>query len=261
MPEQNPEGITLTEPAQNGFTQGAGEAGGVTIAQDPPTPTQPTNGTSAAPSGPSWEAVERARQEEKDKLYPELTSLRSELKTLQEQRQAEIDAAAATAAAAEAEAQRQREAEMDARGLLETRSSEWESRFTELQQQIASRDALLEQERRYTDLMAHRSNVMLQRGDNILPELRDLVQGNTPDEIDRSVALLEERSLSILQNVAPTAPPPPPRGPSVTAPPVGPMESGSSTRTYTPQELKDMPMSEYAQLRDRLLGAANPTRR
>lgn len=177
-----------------------------------------------------------------------------------EQRQAAEQAARE---AAERAAEEKRQAELS----FEERSRELETRLTgqvtSLEQQLQQRDAVLEQERRFNELMGYRSQQLAQHGDDIMPELHDLVAGNTPEEIDQSISALKERTASILANVAQAAQQTrqSARGVGVTAPPVGPMDTNSGHQSYSAEDIRDMDMTQWAQLRGRLLGAASQTQR
>ena len=128
-----------------------------------------------------------------------------------------------------------------------------------LQDQLEQRDALLAKERQFNELMEYRRGALdTETGQQILPELRDLVTGNTVAEMDASVSALASRSASILDQVAQatqgarqSA-----RGVGVTAPPVGPLDNDSGYQTLSLAELQGMDMTQYAQLRGRLLGGA-----
>jgi DNA repair exonuclease SbcCD ATPase subunit len=194
------------------------------------------------------EAAARAALEQR------MAAFDTDLQTRQQNEQAAIQAA--TDAAEE-----KRQAELSFSQKLEEFQSANTQQVQSLQQQLAERDAVLERERQFTELMGHRNAVLQERGDDIIPELRDLVQGNTREEIDASVSALIARSGSILQNVAQQAQAvrQNARGVGVTAPPVGPMDTNSGQQTFTADDIRNMDMTQYAQHRARLLGAASQT--
>lgn len=204
------------------------------------------------------EEIERARQQEKDKLYPRLSAMEAELKAFRDAQEAERKRAEEAAAAAAAERKAREEAEMSAKDLIAAKEREWNDRFSQLQQEAEQTRAILEQERRYAEIMAYRNQRVEEERDNIIPQLIDFVQGNTPEEIEHSIAVLRERSAAIFADVAqanqqPPAQPVVGRGTNVTAPPVGPMENQSEYQTLTPDQIRDMDMNEYAKLRQRVL--------
>lgn len=249
----------------------------------PPAPPADTIRVPAAPPAPpapaptstfTAEDIERARQQEKEKLYPELQKLREQqeqqqqlLATFQAEREEREAAALAAQQAAEAAAEEKRLAELSYAEKLQEFQKQQEEKFQSLEQQLAARDAIIEKERQFTELMQYRSQALSNedpngpgggQGPNILPELRDLVTGNTREEIDASVSALAQRSASILQQVASAtqAARQGARGVGVTAPPVGPMDNNSGYETVTRDDIANMDMATYAQNRGRLLGAA-----
>jgi len=201
------------------------------------------------------EDLAKVRSQEKEKLYPQIDSLKEELLSLKKEKEEE---AARRAADAEAEAARVREA-----ALAELDSKSYaDARLTELQEQLererVERErafALLEREKQYADLQAYRQEILEQERDNIIPELVDLISGNTREELAASVEGLKERSARILdsaqaamQNARKEM-----KGTSITTPPAGPMETNSEQRMLSPEEIAALPMNEYAKYRSRLL--------
>ena len=115
--------------------------------------------------------------------------------------------------------------------------------------------ALLEREKSFADLQAYRQQVVEQEREAIIPELVDLIAGNTREEIQASVEGLKERSARILesaqsamQNARKEM-----KGTSITTPPAGPLETNSENRSLTAEEIQSMSMNDYAKYRDRLL--------
>ena len=122
---------------------------------------------------------------------------------------------------------------------------------------------LLEREREYSALTEYRSQRVRDLSDDIIPELQDLVVGNTPDEIEASLAGLVERSTKIIESAtsAAQAARRDMRGTGVTAPSVGPMETQSAQQQFSQADLADMPMSEYVKHRASLLNLASQNKR
>lgn len=203
-------------------------------------------------------AIEAARSAEKNKLYGDLERVREELTTLKAAQDAEAAEKKAAQDAAAAEEKRKLEEQMELRDLLAAKEQEWAA---QLEAERADREraiALLEQERRYAEVQNYRAQRISEVQDEILPELIDLIGGDTADEIDASVEAYRERSariLSSMQQAAESA-----RrdmsGARVTAPSAGPLENYTDSRTYTPDQLRDMSMNEYSQHRAALLGDA-----
>ena len=217
--------------------------------------------------------VEKIRQQEKDKLYKRLEDSDGRVKTLEDQlstlsnESEETKAEAARLAKAESDALRRREdEELSAKELITKRETEfdeklkvveteWEGRLAKIEEERASQEAMLEKERRYRELETYLGRRMVEEEEYIIPELRDLASGTTEDEIDNSIAILKDRSSAILESIQQSAQPSVLRGSSVTAPPVGPMETQTEQQTLSAEDIRNMPMEQYMQMRDRLLKA------
>jgi len=104
--------------------------------------------------------------------------------------------------------------------------------------------------------MNYRQARIEQERDNIVPELIDLVQGGTPDEIEQSIALLKDKSASIINSAqaAISASRQQMAGPRVTMPAAGPLDTDSDYNPRTPENIRGMSMDEYAKHRAKLLG-------
>jgi hypothetical protein len=197
----------------------------------------------------------KVRSQEKEKLYPQIDSLKEELLALKKEKEEE---AARRAADAEAEAAKVREetlAELDSKSYADARLSELQEQLERERVERERAFALLEREKQYADLQAYRQEVLETERENIIPELVDLIAGNTREELIASVEGLKERSARILesaqaamQNARKEM-----KGTSITTPPAGPMETNSEQRMLSPEEIAALPMNEYAKYRSRLL--------
>jgi hypothetical protein len=219
------------------------------------------------------EDVERIRTQEKDKLYKRLEDSDGRVKTLEDQlgilnhESDENRSEAARLAKAESDAIRRREEdELSAKELITKREtefdeklkgveSEWEGRLAKIEDERAAQSAMLEKERSYRELEVYLQRRVDEEGEYIIPELRDLAAGATEEEIDNSIAVLRERSSAILESIQQSAQPRGLRGSPITAPPVGPMETQTEQHTLSAEDIRDMPMEQYMQMRDRLLKA------
>lgn len=229
----------------------------------------PTTETTASTNSRLFTEAEmaEARRQEKEKVYPRLQTLEDELKQYRQERE---DAQAAIDAAARAEAEEKRlreEAELSAKelllkkedewkGLVNTVQQEWEQKFNALQAESEARQALLEREREYQELQSYKNRRLAEEQENITPELIPLVDGNTPEEIDAVISRLVEASSAIVQNIQQSLPQQQqrPRGiSSVGGTPSGPLENSTEQQILTDADLKAMTMTQYAQIRDRLL--------
>lgn len=199
-------------------------------------------------------AVENARKQEKDKLYGRLNEMSERLKAFEDERTAQAEAEAERQAALAEAARKKAEEEMELRDLLAKKEQDWSTQYEELRNEIRTREAALEKERQYSNFVAYRERAVADASEDILPELLDLVSGNTTEEIDASIARLRERSASILENTSnalDTVRREQP-GTRVTAPVAGPLENETGQRMFTPEQIAGMSMDEYAKYRDSL---------
>lgn len=226
----------------------------------------------------SEDEVENIRKQEKDKMYKRLEEADMRVKSMEEQMNiisAEREAARKEAeerAAKEAEILRQREIdELSAKELLlkkedefnqriNTVEQEWQSRLAEIEAQRQAQEALLEKERQMQEIQHYRAQRLQQEQESIIPELIDLVAGNSPEEIENSISILRERSSAIIESIQQATQQSQGRlrGAPVTAPPVGPMETQTEYQQLSADDIRNMSMEKYAQMRDRLLNARSP---
>ena len=201
--------------------------------------------------------LQRVREQEKSKLYPQIDSLKEEINLLKKDREAQLAEAAAIAKEKEEAARKLAESEMDVRALLEKKEQEWTSQLEEIRQEGARKDALLERERQYAELTAYRNRRLAEEQDNIMPELVDLISGNSADEIEQSITGLRERSSKILESAqqAMQSARRDMKGTSTTLPPT--MENNSGQQQFTADQIAAMSVTEYAKYRDRLFPGAN----
>jgi dTMP kinase len=213
-------------------------------------------------------AIEKARKEEKDKVYNRLESLeegwkkaQSDLEAAQSAKQAEIDAAAAAAReAAEAEA-RKRFEESDAKTLLAEAQKTWEQKFSEIEAAREAEKALFAKEREFNELADFtRSKVQAALDNNeIAPQLAAFVSGNTPAEVEASLEFVKAKSEEIAEAIVSTTKQARAQQRGVSSSgyaPVGPTDTNPGTVTFTPDQLKNMSMQDFAKYRGSLLGAA-----
>lgn len=205
------------------------------------------------------EDLAKVRSQEKDKLYPQIEQLKEEVASLRREKEEQASRVAneqaELQAAAEAKAKEERESELEVRELLKVKENEWQEQLERERQERERAFALLEQERLFTDLQNYRSQRVDQERENIMPELLDLIAGNTREEIDASLEGLKERSARILESAqaAMQATRRDMTGTRATLPPAGPLENNTSQRQFTAQEIAAMSVQEYAQYRDKLM--------
>lgn len=207
--------------------------------------------------------VEAIRKEEKDKLYGRIEEVQNELKTMREAQEAEQRAKAEEEARREEEARNAEESDLDVKELLQRKEQEWNNRFREIEQQREQDRALLDKERQFNALQEYQRNMLEQHADDIMPELRDTVGGNSEEEVQASVQRAIEKTNTIMQNIqsaqqaqhqaVPTARVTQPGG-------SGPLEnSEQGTRTYSKEDIQNMSMAEYAAKRNEFMNAAART--
>lgn len=239
----------------------AAEAGATPVVAGADAPTATTSTFNTAPANKFYteEDLARTRAQEKDKLYPQIDKLKEELEALKRV-QAEKDAAiAAEEAAREAEraekAKKKQEEEMELRDLLKAKETEWNEQLERERQERERAFALLEREKTFAEVQNYRQTRIEQVRDNIIPELVDLIQGNTIEEIDASIAGLQERSSRILESAqqAMQSARRDMTGTRVTAPQAGPLDINTGNRQFTAEEIAAMPMNEYVKYRQQLL--------
>jgi hypothetical protein len=133
--------------------------------------------------------------------------------------------------------------------------AEWQARFAAIEEDRKSQQALLDKERELRELETYRQRKIHEEQENIIPELIDLVAGNTIEEVDASVDILRQRSAAILQSVQQATQPRQLKGVSVTSPVSGPMENQQEYQTLNSDDIRNMTMDQYVKMRDRLLSS------
>lgn len=224
------------------------------------------------------EEVAAIRKQEKDKLYKKMEEEASRVKALEEQLNvisAEREQARKEAekrANDEREILRQREAEeLSAKELLAKREDEFNSKIRQIEDEFNSRlaevdrqrqaqEALLEKERQIQAIESYRQRRLAEEQETIIPELRDLISGNTQEEIDMSITVLKDRSSAIMQSIQQATQQSRLRGAPVTAPPTGPLENQTEYQTMTAEDIRNMPMDQYVKMRERLMSATRTPR-
>lgn len=219
------------------------------------------------------EDINKARQQEKDKLYGRLEDAQSRMKSMEDQlsllakEREEAIKQAEEKARAEVELKKQREIEeLTAKELLTRKEDEfnsrinqveqeWSQKFQQLEADRQAQAALLEKERELQAIETYRQRRIHEESESIIPELIDLVQGNNKDDIENSISVLRERSNAIIESIRQASQPTRLKGAPVTAPPTGPLENNTEYQTMTADDIRNMPMDQYAKMRERLLQA------
>lgn len=208
--------------------------------------------------------IANARTQEKEKLYPRIEEMSNELKALRAEREAEMTERQRLANEADEARRLKEEGDMEVRTLLEKRENEWKSQISALEARYDADREIFAKERVLAEAELYRRDRISQESENILPELRDFIQGASPEEIDRSIEAMKARTEAIVANFVAAEPPPvpfAPRAAAPTAPPVGPMEQLPSYESLTPEDIRGMSMDTYKRYREQLLQATSQTRR
>ena len=218
-------------------------------------PTVKTTRTTDSSKGYTEEDLAKVRSQEKDKLYPQIEKLKSELEEIKQMREAELAAKQAEKEAQDVEERTRLEADLDVRELLKKKETEWSEQLERERQERERAFALLEREKTFAEIQNFRQQRLEEEREAIIPELLDLVTGNTQDEINTSIESLKDRSTRILESAqqAMQSARKEMTGSRVTAPPTGPLDINSEQRNFTADEISAMPMNEYAKYRQRLL--------
>jgi len=215
------------------------------------------------------EDITKAREQEKAKLYPQLEKMKEELANA---RRVAEEAAAKEAdreikrAVKEAEKNATQKAkdeeELTFKDLLKKKEEEFDARLEQERLERERAFALLDQERKFQELMNYRQMRVEQERDNIIPELLDLVDGSTSDDIEQSIAGLKDKSARILDSAqqAMSSARQQMVGSRITAPASGPLDNDSSQQSFTPDSIRDMSLADYAKQRAKLLGNAASNR-
>jgi hypothetical protein len=250
----------------------AGTSTGILVGVDAPTAPLTTGSFTAstatppAPTAPAGkfteEDIARVREQEKAKLYPQIESLKGDLDALKKERDERLSAEETARREAEDAARAKAESEMDLRELLAQKEAEWQQQLEAERAERKRAFGLLEHERKFQDLQTYRSERVEQERDNIIPELVDLIDGTTPEEIESSINSLKDRSSRILESAqsAMQAARRDMTGARVTAPGTGPMDTNTANQSLSPENIAGMSFNEYVKNRSRLLGNSSSNR-
>lgn len=163
--------------------------------------------------------IERARQEEKDKLYGRIDGLNGTIQELQgqvgnltkaeEQRLAD---AKAEKDRLDAEARAAEEKDLDAKSLVERRQQEWQTQLSQMQEQWNSQltserearertEALYQRERELNEVGDYARTQVEANKDKIAPQLLGWITGSTKEEIDAQIKQAVETTDAILADI------------------------------------------------------------
>lgn len=216
-------------------------------------------------SGFTADDLAKAREQEKAKLYPQLEKMKEELAEAKRRaeelaaREAERDAERQALEAARLAAQKEKEEEeLSFKDLLKKKEEEFNAKIEQERLERERTLALLDQERKFQELLQYRAARIEEERDNIVPELIDLISGNSAEEIEQSINTLKTKSASIIESAqqAMSSARAQMAGTRITMPAAGPLDNDSENKSYTPDGIRDMSMDEYMKHRQRLLGSS-----
>jgi predicted lactoylglutathione lyase len=217
----------------------------------------------------SAEDIAKAREQEKAKLYPQMEKMKEELSSLKKAReeQAAKEAEreqrnAEELVRKEAQKKEEEESELSFKDLLKKKEQEFQAQLEAERLERERAFALLEQERKFQEVMNYRQQRVEQERDNIVPELIDLIDGNSADEVEQSIAMLKEKSARILSSAqqAMQSARQQMAGTRITNPAAGPLDNDSEQKSYSPDSIREMSLADYAKQRAKLLGTAASNR-
>jgi hypothetical protein len=202
------------------------------------------------------EDLAKVRSQEKEKLYPQIDKLKEELDIIKREREEELARKAAFDAEQAEVTKRKQEDELEVRDLLKVKEQEWSEQLERERQERERAFALLEREKSFTEITNYRNSRLQQESDSIIPELVDMITGDSPEEIEASIQGLKDRSSRILESVqqATQAARRDMTGTRVTTPPnAGPLDIETGTRQFTAEDISAMSLNDYAKFRSALL--------
>lgn len=232
----------------------------ISVPAQTPAPQQPVMPQVAPPQQYfTAEDLERARQQEKDKLYARLESadqkvqaFQTDLDSMKAERQAEKDALAAQQAAAVAAQQKADEEKLTVTELIAKRDSEWQQEKEQLKQQMETERVIAQRDRELFQLQSFIQRRVAEEvaQDNIAPEFVDLITGNNEAEVESSITRMKEKTASIVAGMGGSRTPASSPGVSPAGfAPSGPLDNITGTRQYTAEQIKAMNAQEYATFR------------
>jgi predicted lactoylglutathione lyase len=217
----------------------------------------------------SAEDIAKAREQEKAKLYPQMEKMKEELSSLKKAREEQAakeaereQRIAEELLRKEAQKKEEEESELSFKELLKKKEQEFQAQLEAERLERERAFALLEQERKFQEVMNYRQQRVEQERDNIVPELIDLIDGNNADEVEQSIAMLKEKSARILSSAqqAMQSARQQMAGTRITNPAAGPLDNDSEQKSYSPDSIREMSLADYAKQRAKLLGTAASNR-
>jgi len=208
------------------------------------------------------EDLERARQQEKDKLYDrlqktdaQLNEFKTTVESLAADKQArdkELENQKQTALAA---AKKLEDEKLSAQQLLEKRQSEFELQQKMLRDEMELKLTTMQREQ---DFLRKRAYIQKRINEEvnaatIIPDLAEYITGDTEEEIEASIQKAKDKTASIITGAQSLTSPSSPMGTSPTGTPFSPLDNLSGPRQYTSQQIQAMNNTEFSEYR-KLIG-------
>lgn len=140
--------------------------------------------------------IEAARKQEKDKLYKEITDLKSSVESLTELAQAERQAKEDAENKADGIAEKERQKSLSTEEKLAEKLNTLEERLVKEGEERQILKQELQKAELTRELESYRTLVLNEAGDEIIPEL---VTGNSKEDIDRNVAVAKAKYEQLFQ--------------------------------------------------------------
>lgn len=142
------------------------------------------------------ERVQKARKEEKDKLYPQLEEVKSALREVQEELKAEREQKEAVKREAQKQAEEERKAKLSADEVTREMVARLEEQLKEEREERERFKSELEERSRREEINRYKQNALQAAGNELIPEL---VKGNSVEEIDRSIQIAKARYAEVVE--------------------------------------------------------------
>ena len=193
-----------------------------------------------------------------EKMQEELANLKKKAEEEALSRADKEAKRAAKEAEREAKQKDKEEKELSFKELLSKKEQEFESRIEAERLERERAFALLDTERKFQDLMNYRAQRIEEERDSIVPQLIDLVNGSSQEDIEQSIETLKAKSAGIMQDVqqATMNAKQSMAGTRITAPASGPLDNDSEHNPLTIDPSKGISMDDYIKNRHKYLGAA-----
>ena len=193
-----------------------------------------------------------------EKMQEELANLKKKAEEEALSRADKEAKRAAKEAEREAKQKDKEEKELSFKELLSKKEQEFESRIEAERLERERAFALLDTERKFQDLMNYRAQRIEEERDSIVPQLIDLVNGSSQEDIEQSIETLKAKSAGIMQDVqqATMNAKQSMAGTRITVPASGPLDNDSEHNPLTIDPSKGISMDDYIKNRHKYLGAA-----